>query len=149
GVGPVTERALHAAGFVTIGDLARSSEADLAPAVGRAAAALVLLARGNDVRSVEPDRDARSYGEEGTFAGDVRDDQTVRNAIVAHAEAVARRLRRDGVHARTVVVKVKLARSLGGGRFPLLTRRTTLAQPTDDGATIGRAALDLWMRHRP
>jgi DNA polymerase-4 len=149
GVGPVTERALHAAGFVTIGDLAKSTEAHLAPAVGRAAATLVLLARGTDVRTVEPDRDARSYGEEGTFATDVRDDQTVRDALVAHADAVARRLRRDGVQARTVVVKVKLARSLGGGRFPLLTRRTTLGEPTDDGATIGRAALDLWTRHRP
>jgi DNA polymerase-4 len=149
GVGPVTERALVAAGFRTIGDLARSSEATLARAVGRAAATLGQLARGTDVRHVEPDRDARSYGEEGTFASDVREDQVVRDALVAHADAVAGRRRRDGVQARTVVVKMKLARSLGGGRFPLLTRRTTLAEPTNDGRTIGHAALDLWTRHRP
>jgi DNA polymerase-4 len=48
-----------------------------------------------------------------------------------------------------VVLKLKLAQRLGRGRFPLLTRRTTLAAPTDDGKTISDAAVALWERHRP
>jgi DNA polymerase-4 len=98
---------------------------------------------------VEPDRDARSYGEEGTFDHDVRDVGVVRRAIIGHAEAVARRLRKDGVRARVVVVKWKLTDRLGGGRFPLVTRRTTLGAATDDGKTLADAALALWETHRP
>jgi DNA polymerase-4 len=149
GVGPVTEAALVGAGWTTVGALAGAAPEALAAVVGRAAGPLVALARGEDVRQVEPDRAARSYGEEGTFGADTRAERTVRDAIIVHAEAVARRLRRDGVRARTVVLKVKLARRLGGGRFPLITRRTTLPRPTDDGAALADAALALWVAHRP
>jgi DNA polymerase-4 len=150
GVGPVTEAALRGAGIATVGDLAARPVTEVAAVVGRAAAAhLVRLATGADVRAVEPDLGARSYGEEGTFGTDVRDDATVRGAILVHADAVARRLRRDGVRGRTVVLKLKLAERLGAGRFPLVTRRTTLREATDDGKTLSDAALRLWERHRP
>ena len=150
GVGPVTEAALARAGIATIGDLAARSAAALATVVGRSAAEhLVRLARGLDVRVVEPDLAAKSYGEEGTFAEDVRDDATVRGALVLHAEAVARRLRRDGVLGRVAVLKIKLTERRGAGKFRLLTRRTTLPEPTDDGKVLGDAALRLWERHRP
>jgi DNA polymerase-4 len=149
GVGPVTQAALREAGIVSVGDLRTVPRATLARAVGRAADALVRLARGEDVRVVEPDRDARSYGEEGTFDHDVRDVAVVRRAIIGHAEAVARRLRKDGVRARIVVVKWKLTDRLGGGRFPLVTRRRTLGAATDDGKTLADAALALWEMHRP
>jgi len=150
GVGPVTEAALVRAGIRTIGDIAERGVRALEPVVGgRAAAHLVRLARGEDPRSVEPDLDAKSYGEEGTFGVDVRDDPTVRAAIVTHADAVARRLRADGVRARVVVLKLKLAERVGPGKFRLLTRRETLRESTDDGASIAAAALALWRRHRP
>src|SRR5207248_4797318 len=75
GVGPVTEAALAGAGIATIGEVARRGVAALAPGVGaRAAEHLVRLARGEDPRDVHPDLAAKSYGEEGTFAADVRDD---------------------------------------------------------------------------
>jgi DNA polymerase-4 len=107
------------------------------------------LARGEDVRVVDADRDARSYGEEGTFGTDVRDDRTVREAIIAHGEAVARRLRHDRVLARTVVLKIKLAERLGAGKYRLLTRQAPLAVPSDDGDAITAVALRLWERNRP
>ncbi len=149
GVGPVTAAALHAAGIATVGDLAATDPAALRRRVGNAAGPLCRLALGEDVRDVEVDRDARSYGGENTFARDVRDDRTARDAIIAHGEAVARRLRRDRVRARTVVLKIKLAERLGAGRYRLLTRQAPLAAPSDDGAAITAAALALWERHRP
>jgi DtxR family Mn-dependent transcriptional regulator len=56
----------------------------LARRVGNAATLLRRLARGEDVRDVEADRDAKSYGEESTFAGDVRDEaiQSFSNTLV-------------------------------------------------------------------
>jgi DNA polymerase-4 len=149
GVGPVTEAALHAAGIATVGDLVAADPARLRRHVGSACETLQRLATGEDVRVVEADRDAKSYGEENTFGNDVRDDRTVREAIIAHGEAVARRLRRDGMHARTVVVKIKLAERLGAGKYRLLTRQARLATPTDDGAALTAVALALWDRHRP
>src|SRR5262249_47200813 len=134
GVGPVTEAALRAAGVETIGALAAADPGWLRRHVGNAAEPLRRLAAGDDVRSVESDREVKSYGEENTFARDVRDDRTIRDAIIAHGEAVARRLRHDGVRARTVVLKIKLAERLGPGKYRLLTRQGPLAVPPHDGA---------------
>jgi DNA polymerase-4 len=149
GVGPVTRQVLERAGLRTVGDLAAVDPARLRRVAGPATEHLRALARGDDPRVVEVDREAKSYGEENTFGEDVRDDAFARAAIIVHAEAVARRLRHDGVRGRTVVLKIKLAERIGPGKFRLLTRRTTLAEPTDDGKTMSDAALALWEAHRP
>ena len=65
---------------------------------------------------------------------------------MAHAEAIGRRLRADQVRARTVTLKLKLARPLGGGRYPLVTRSFSLASATDDTAAIARSAIALLER---
>lgn len=149
GVGPVTQAALEAAGMRMVGEVRRATPAALGAVVGRAAEHLARLARGEDARMVEPDRDARTYGEEGTFDSDTRDGPRIRGAIIAHAEAVARRLRHDGLAARTVVLKMKLAARTGPGKFRLLTRRATLSEATNDGHALAAVALGLWERHRP
>jgi DNA polymerase IV len=149
GVGPVTRGVLERAGIRTIADLAAADPERLRRVAGPATGYLRALARGEDARAVEVDRDAKSYGEESTFGVDVRDDATARVAIIVHAEAVARRLRHDRVRARVVVLKMKLAERIGPGRFRLLTRRTTLPAPTDDGKALSDAALALWQAHRP
>lgn len=149
GVGPVAEAKLVRAGLVTIGDLARAEPAALVRLLGeslgpRAAA----LARGGDQRPVEPARAPVSYSEENTFDADVADRERLRAVLLDHAESVARRLRRDGWLARTVVLKVKLGqrRSPGPRGHPLLTRRATLPEPSDDGAVLARTARDLLER---
>jgi DNA polymerase-4 len=149
GVGPVTRAVLERAGIRTIADLRAIDPERLRRVAGPATEHLRALARGDDPRDVEPDRDAKSYGEESTFGEDVRDDVAARTAIIVHAEAVARRLRHDGVRGRVVVLKIKLAERIGPGKFRLLTRRTTLASPTDDGKVVSDAALALWEAHRP
>ena len=152
GVGPVARVRLEGLGIATIGDLAERPDDALHAALGDWGVGLARLARGEDDRDVEPDRDAKSYGEENTFAQDVGDRDRMVTTLLAHAEAVARRLRHDRVRGRTVTVKIKLARRLGGGRFPLLTRSHTLESPTDDGDAIGAAARALLARadlHEP
>jgi DNA polymerase-4 len=149
GIGPVAEERLVRAGFATVGDLARADSDALVRLLGaslgqRAAG----LARGVDERPVEPERAPVSYGEENTFAVDVDDRARLRAVALEHAESVARRLRRDGWRARVVVLKVKLARRRAPGPrgHPVLTRRATLPEPTDDGAALARAAWALLAR---
>jgi DNA polymerase-4 len=148
GVGPVAGQRLERAGFRTLDDLARAPEARLRASLGAWGLEAARLARGEDLREVEPWREAVSLGEESTFDVDVREPDRLVAAVVTHGEAVARRLRRSGLAARTIVLKLKLARRTGPGPrgFPLLTRRATLAEATDDGAAISAAARALLAR---
>ncbi len=145
GVGPVAGARLATRGFETVGDLARAEPTEIERALGDWGLRMRRLARGEDVREVESYREAVSYSEENTFRQDVSDRHRLDDTALAHAESVARRLRRDGVRARTVVLKLKLARRTAPGPrgYPLITRRTTLAEPTDDGEVITRAAREL------
>jgi DNA polymerase-4 len=148
GVGPVAEERLRAAGFATIGDLARAGDTRLRRVLGDFGPRFAALARGEDVREVEPLRAPVTLSEENTFADDVADRARLEAAILEHAEAVARRLRRADLEARTVVLKLKLARRRRPGPrgHPLLTRRTTLPEPTDDGEVLAGAARALLTR---
>ena len=70
--------------------------------------------------------------------------------VIAHAETVARRLRRDGAKGRTVALKYRPS-----GKefdFRVVSRSKTLDQPTDDGNRISNIAMSLWdaePRHPP
>jgi DNA polymerase-4 len=149
GVGAVAEERLARCGFHTLGDLARAEPAQLRRLLGPWGTEIGSLARGEDLREVEAYREAVSMSEENTFAEDVQDFDRLLAALLTHAEAVARRMRRARMTARTVVLKLKLARRVSAGPrgFPLLTRRATLPEPTDDGetvASVARTLLERW-----
>ncbi len=148
GVGAVAEQKLVAAGFHTLGDLARANDRRLRDQLGDWGLDVARLARGREVRDVEPYRDAISYSEENTFAADVSDRGVLESTILTHAESVARRLRRDQARARTVFLKWREAQRVAPGPrgYPLHTRRITLTEPTDDGDRIAHEAYDLLSR---
>jgi DNA polymerase IV len=143
-VGRVTLKRMNERGIMTIGDLATSDPAALKSLFGTMGTHLHELASGNDARSVDGDWHRKSYGEENTFAHDhALDSLELRRALIAHGDAIARRLRDDGVRARTITLKLKLARPLGGGRYPLITRSFSLDTATNDGPEISRLAIHL------
>jgi DNA polymerase-4 len=148
GVGPVAEARLHAMGFQKVGDLARIDPRRLESALGSWGLDVARLARGEEHSEVEPYRDPRSYSEENTFEGDVIDRTVLESAIVTHAESVARRLRTDRFRARTVILKLKTAHrhSAGPRGYPIITRRMTLPEATDDGETLSKSAIELLTR---
>lgn len=148
GVGAVAEQRLIAAGFETLGDLARAEDRRLRDRLGDWGLDVARLARGRDVREIEPYRDAVSYSEENTFTTDVSDLRVLESTILTHAESVARRIRKDRVQARTVVLKWKEAYRVAPGPrgYPIHTRRITLPEPTDDGDRIAREARSLLVR---
>ena len=156
GVGPVLGDKLTALGIRTIGDLARAEPERVARAAGERARYFSELARGMDDRAVVPERAPKSVGEESTFDRNVSDRETVTQAIVAHAEEVARRLRGAGYLGGTVTLKMKLAQARGPregtGRvtesrepdYPLLTRQRKLRAASSDGQLIAQTAIELW-----
>lgn len=156
GVGPVLGDKLVSLGIRTIGELGLAEPERVARAAGDRAPYFVELARGLDERPVVPERAPKSIGEESTFERNVSDRETVAQAIVAHAEEVARRLRGAGYLGGTVTLKMKLAKARtpreGTGRasesrepdYPLLTRQRRVSAPTSDGQLIARTALELW-----
>ena len=148
GVGAVGQARLEAAGFRWMEDLVACDPDRVVSLLGSWGADVARLARGEDLGEVEPYREPVSYSEENTFGSNVSDRRQLEATILAHAESVARRLRTDRVKARTVVLKLKLGRrrSRGPRGYPLLTRRTTLAVPTDDGDEIARTARELLVR---
>ena len=144
GVGPKTEARLKLLGFQTIGDLARVEPAYLERKLGAASGALLAaLSRGIDPRSVVPDREAKSVGAEETFEADLEGALALRPHLHAQALRVGRRLRRAGLRARGVQLKLKLA------DFKILTRQATFDVPTDDGQALYRAAAELLDRNLP
>jgi DNA polymerase-4 len=147
GVGPVTLERIHAAGLATIGDLTARDVAALRSTLGSLGPHLYELSHGRDPRPVIGDWQRKSYGEENTFEHDLAvDGLELRRALLAHGEAIGRRLRADQVRARTITLKLKLARPLGGGRYPLLTRSVSLESATDDTGVIARSAIALLAR---
>ena len=145
GVGPVAGEKLDLLGFRTIGDLARAEPEELRSHLGDWGVEIGRLARGEDVREVEPHREAVSISEENTFDRDVSDTGRLEATILTHAEAVARRLRRQGLLARTVVLKWRLGRRTRPGPrgYPARSRQLTLTEPTDDGGVIAQVARSL------
>ncbi|GIS90675.1 MAG: hypothetical protein CM1200mP20_07160 [Pseudomonadota bacterium] len=81
GVGPVTGDRIVSAGFETLGDLARETDAELTSQLGDWGVEIAKLARGEDVRDVEPYRDAVSYSEEHTFMNDISDHDMLESMI--------------------------------------------------------------------
>jgi len=144
GVGRVTLARMHQSGIKTVGDLARRDPAELKSLFGAMGPHLHGLASGIDTRPVIADWQRKSYGEENTFAQDLAlDSNEIRQVLIAHGDALARRLRADGVRAHTVTLKLKLARPLGGGRYPLITRSFSIDATTNDGPEISRVATQL------
>src|SRR5439155_7141135 len=107
GVGAKGEKRLHALGIRTIGQLAALPEQVLVDHFGDNGRHLWRLARGIDDRQVVPDEEAKSISTETTFARDIGDRDVLRSWLLDLVEHLGRRLRRVGVHARTIELKVR------------------------------------------
>jgi DNA polymerase-4 len=140
GVGQKTEEELTRAGVKTIGDVAARGAGWMEERFGSQGRHLWELSRGHDLREVIPDRAAKSVGAEDTFEEDLRGMDLLRPHVHSQALRVGRRLRKAGVKGRVVQLKVKFS------DFTLVTRRTTLAVPTDDGQMLYRTAIELLER---
>jgi DNA polymerase-4 len=141
GVGRKTKEKLAAMGVSFLGDLRQWSEPALTLRLGRYGRRLKELSRGIDGTPVSVHSPAKSVSSEETFARDTGDRLFLRCRLLAHAEDVARQLRRNDLRARVVVLKVK------DGDFTLHTRNTTCPRPVQTAGALYREAAALLDRY--
>lgn len=132
GIGPSLEKRLNAWGVDSVADLAKMSMESLEQATGSAISArgLYMAARGLDDRPVAPRVQEKSVGAERTFDKDTQDMRQVTSMLRWCCDDVAGTLRRRGLMARKVMVKL---------RFPDLSYATkghTLDCPTDAASML-------------
>jgi DNA polymerase-4 len=138
GVGPATQKRLDRYGISTIGELAALPLETLVSALGTSLGRhLHDLAWARDPRTVVPEQAAKSIGHEETYGRDLAGAADLRREVIRLADAVATRLRRAGVAARTVTLKVRFP------DFRTVTRSRTLPDATDVGHEIATTAITL------
>jgi DNA polymerase-4 len=141
GIGKVTAARLATLGIITVGDLLSRPIEQLTKHLGAEAQWYVKLARGLDDRPVTPDREAKSIGQEQTFEVDVPDPEKIRVVLLDQAEQVGYRLRRQGLQARAISVKIRY------GHFQTVSRSKTFVEPTEATVELwqaARALFDKW-----
>jgi DNA polymerase-4 len=130
GVGPVTAKKLRAIGIERLVDVRTADPARLAQTVGSLAEWLLQLSHGVDERPVEPNRETKSISSETTYAKDLTDWREINQQVQLLAEEVADGLKRKGLRARTVTLKVRYQ------GFTTVTRSHTAEYFTDSRPDI-------------
>ncbi len=127
GVGPATLTGLKRLGVKSVGDIAELPETSLTAALGPALGRhLHDLACGRDSRPVVPDIGAKSLSVEQTYETDLTGREVIEASLLSHAQRLSGRLRRSGLAARTITIKLRY------DDFTTPTRSQTL-----DGAVLG------------
>jgi len=138
GIGSATAGRLATMGVRTVSDLRKTPVERLAKYLGSDAERYVNLAFGRDDRPVTPDREAKSISHEHTFGVDLIDPAEVRRVLLDQVEQVGARLRRHGLRARGVSLKIRY------GDFKTINRSATLESATDATAELWKASLALF-----
>lgn len=138
GIGPKADAKLASHGIHTIGELAARPREWLVQHFGKATGAwLHAAAWGRDDRPVVTESEPVSMSRETTFERDldaVQDRAELSHIFTTLCQQVAHDLQRKGYVGRTIGIKLRYA------NFKAATRDHTMAEPTQDAATIRRVA---------
>jgi len=137
GVGPVTAQRMNALGIYTGLDLRRQSLAFLSRHFGKAAGYYYGVARGEDDRPVEADRERKSFGAETTFAQDLTAWDEVKPALASVFARLWSAYERGAPGGRTVTVKLKFV------DFRQITRSRSATEAITTRTELERISLDL------
>jgi DNA polymerase-4 len=141
GVGPKTRKTLRLLNIRTVGELATLDHQWLERALGRTGYFLHLRARGLDDSPVTPQESPpRSIGREVTLEEDTLDRRRLEGILYRLSERVGDALRRRGLRARCVQLKLRYS------DFDTRTRSVTLWEPTDMDHVIFQEARRLMER---
>lgn len=129
GVGKVTEQKLQSLGILTVGDVAKLEDRFLDEHLGKWGLALAGKARGQDAGAwfegaIGESEAAKSISHEHTYNQDTASVPEIEATLMRLCEMVARRLRDQQFHARTLQLKLRYK------DFTTITRAHTLDAPT-------------------
>ncbi|MFO7494705.1 MAG: DNA polymerase IV [Desulfobacterales bacterium] len=142
GVGPMTFETLRRLGIRTLGDLRQCPDSLLERRLGRFGRRLKALAFGVDTTPVVPCAPAKSVSSEETLAEDTAEEAILRGQLLLQAETVGVQLRKMGLRAKTITLKLKYA------DFRQVTRSVTLPGATQADDTIFQTTVNL-LRAQP
>jgi DNA polymerase-4 len=137
GVGPVFAARLEKDGIRTLDDVLKRGEKTMAERYGDGGYRLVRLARGEDYRTVTPDRGRKSVSSETTFFDDIADPAELEIRLWRQCVRVADMAKSKGVSGHVVTLKLRSA------AFKIITRRRTLSEPTQLADTLFRVGREL------
>ncbi len=143
GVGKVMRERLASLGVHRVRDLAAIDERVLERRFGKWGLALAGKARGSDSgawfdRDVGVEEAPKSISHEHTFDVDASSQDTIEAVLAMLAQMVGRRLREQGLHARTVQLKLR------DSAFETITRAVTLTHRTQLDTELFEAARGLF-----
>jgi DNA polymerase-4 len=129
GVGKVTEQKLQALGIRTVANIAQQDDSFLEQHLGKWGLDLAGKARGEDAGAwfdgaIGEADSAKSISHEHTYNEDSADVQQIEATLMRLCEMVARRLREQKFHARTLQLKLRYK------DFTTITRARSIEAPT-------------------
>ncbi|MCD6486077.1 MAG: DNA polymerase IV [Syntrophobacterales bacterium] len=142
GVGKNTNDKLKLMGVSTLGDVKKYPEEVLAKRFGTFGGRLAKLADGIDRSAVTPVSETKSVSAEETLPEDTEDKNLLEKYILKQSEKIGRELRKLGIRARTISVKIKHS------DFKQVTRSATIKEPTQSSEVIIREAFELLENYR-
>jgi len=137
GVGKATQERLARDGLTRIAQLQKLDASDLARRYGSIGLRLAKLARGEDERTVTPERKAKSISAETTFEDDLSTASELLPILRTLSERVSTRMKREALSGRLIVLKLKTS------AFKTRTRNVRLDAPSNLADRIYRAGRDL------
>jgi DNA polymerase-4 len=146
GIGKRTLARLQKVNVHTVHDLRTAPGRDLEPVFGRYTRRMQDRAAGIDDRPVATGREEQSISAESTFDVDLAERPAMERELMRLAETAAARLRKAGLQAGTVQIKLRLP------DFQTFTRQKRLAPPasgTDQLFHVARELLRDWLARNP
>jgi DNA polymerase IV len=144
GIGPKTAERLKEKGIETVGQLARTPDAELAEMFGgRLGPYLARLARFEDERVVETVRIAKSESRETTFERDLHGLHALEPVLEQLCTELCETLGKQDNAGRTIGIKVRL------DDFSTHTRARSITEPTNDLEVVRRIACQLLREFDP
>ncbi len=140
GVGAAMRQTLERDGIRKVSDLLRYDRKEMSARYGSMGERLYFLARGQDRRAVSGRDPVKSISNETTFSADTADPDTLDAVLWRMTEKVANRAKARELVGRVVTLKLRTA------RFRTLTRRLTIAEPTQLADVIYHTARPMLTR---
>jgi len=143
GIGKQTLPKIQKLGILTIGQLRKADPVLLSQVFGKRTGHFQALARGEDERDVIASKPDKSLSREVTFDQDITRPRELMAELQRQADSVTRRLRSQGLLARTIQIKIR------DHRFRTVTRSRSLVAPTASSQLVfkqARALLQTWLQ---